>query len=276
MLMNETEEKEGLLHPGERLDDLQRDGYRIIQNGKYFCFGMDAVLLSAFACIKPGERMLDLGTGTGVIPILLRARTGYGPDKGNAFTGLEINEYCADMAQRSVRFNQIEDNVRIVQGDIRKADQTFAGGSFDVITSNPPYMIAGHGFESADPCVAAARTEVLCTLEDVVCQASRLLKEQGRFYMVHRPFRMAEIICMLTKHRLEPKRIRLVYPFVDREPNMLLIEARKGGRPRVSAEPPLIIYESKGVYTREVRELYNMQQDAGKDPKRQSGGRTGP
>lgn len=249
--MNDT-----ILKDGERLDDLQRDGFQIIQNEKYFCFGMDAVLLSAFAQIKTGENVLDLGTGTGVIPILLKARS-----DGKSFTGLEINDYCVDMASRSAAFNHIEDSVKIVHGDIKEADQIFTAGSFDVVTSNPPYMTAGHGLESKETFVAAARHEILCTLEDVVSQASRLLKEQGRFFMVHRPFRMAEIICMLTKYRLEPKRIRLVYPFADREPNMLLIEARKGGRPRVSVEAPLIIYREKGVYTDEVYDLYNMQRN---------------
>ncbi len=239
------------LQPGERLDDLQRNGYKIIQNEKLFCFGMDAVLLSAFARVREGEDALDLGTGTGVIPILLEART-----RGRSFTGLEICKTSADMARRSVQYNHLEHKISIIEGDIKEADRIFPAASFDVVTSNPPYMTGGHGLVNADLDKAAARHEILCTLDDVVRQAARALKPQGCFYMVHRPFRMAEIIRALSTYKLEPKRIRLVYPFVDKEPNMILIEALKGGRPRVTVEPPLIVYKEKGVYTPEVRDLY--------------------
>ena len=239
------------LRLGERLADLQRSGYKIIQNEKLFCFGMDAVLLSAFAQVKEGEHVLDLGTGTGVIPILLEARTA-----GASFAGLEICKESAEMAARSVQYNRLEEKISIVQGDIREADRIFPAASFDVVTSNPPYMTANHGLVNSDMNKAAARHEILCTLEDVAAQAARALMPQGRFYMVHRPFRMAEIICTLSRYKLEPKRIRLVYPFVDKEPNMILIEALKGGRPRVTVEPPLIVYKEPGAYTDEVRELY--------------------
>lgn len=240
------------LRPGERLDDLQRNGYKIIQNEKLFCFGMDAVLLSAFARVKEGERVLDLGTGTGVIPILLEART-----QGAAFTGLEICAASADMAARSVRYNHLEEKVSIIQGDIKEADRIVPPASFDVVTSNPPYMTASHGLVGEDADKAAARHELLCTLEDVVSQAARALRPQGRFYLVHRPFRMAEIIRVLSEYKLEPKRLRLVYPFMDKEPNMILIEAIRGGKPRVTVEPPLIVYQSPGRYTEEVRRLYD-------------------
>ena len=242
------------LLPGERLDDLQRNGYKIIQNEKLFCFGMDAVLLAAFAKVKDGEKVLDLGTGTGVIPILLEARTG-----GSAFTGLEICASSADMAARSVKYHQLEEKVSIIQGDIKEADRIFPAASFDVVTSNPPYMTANHGLVNPDTDKACARHELLCTLEDVVRQAARALKPRGRFYMVHRPFRMAEIIRVLSQYKLEPKRLQLVYPFVDKEPNMLLIECMKGGNPRVTVEPPLIVYREPGVYTDYVRRLYEMQ-----------------
>ena len=187
------------LLPGERLDDLQRNGYKIIQNEKLFCFGMDAVLLAAFAKVKDGEKVLDLGTGTGVIPILLEARTG-----GSAFTGLEICASSADMAARSVKYNQLEEKVSIIQGDIKEADRIFPAASFDVVTSNPPYMTANHGLVNPDTDKACARHELLCTLEDVVRQAARALKPRGRFYMVHRPFRMAEIIRVLSQYKMEP------------------------------------------------------------------------
>lgn len=239
------------LKEGERLDDLQRNGYQIIQNGRLFCFGMDAVLLSGFAQVKEGERVLDLGTGTGIIPILLAGKT-----QGEHFTGLEISPVSADMARRSVALNDLEQRITIMQGDIKNAGELFAPASFDTVTSNPPYMIGQHGLVNPDIEKAAARHEILCTLEDVVRAAAKLVKPGGRFYMVHRPFRLAEIIRTLSEYRLEPKRMRLVYPYVDKEPNMVLIEAVRGGRPRMSVEKPLIVYERPGVYTPEIIEVY--------------------
>lgn len=239
------------LKVGERLDDLNRKGYRIIQNEKLFCFGMDAVLLSGFANVKEGGRALDLGTGTGIIPILMEART-----KGSYFAGLEISKTSADMAARSVALNGLEHKVEIIQGDIKEAGELFAPASFDTVTSNPPYMIGQHGLVNPDVEKAAARHEILCTLDDVVRAAARLLVPGGHFYMVHRPFRLAEIICTMAKYKLEPKRMRLVYPFVDKEPNMVLIEGVRGGRPRMTVEKPLIVYEKPGVYMPEIRQLY--------------------
>ena len=202
------------LKPGERLDDLQRNGYKIIQDPGRFCFGMDAVLLSGFAKVKPGERVVDLGTGTGIIPILLEARS-----KGASFTGLEIQPESADMASRSVQLNDLQERVHIVNGDIKEAVQIFGAASCHVVTSNPPYMTAQHGLQNPDQPKAIARHEVLCTLEDVISQAAGLLMPGGRFYMVHRPFRLAEIMTGLCAHGLEPKRMQLVYPYVDREGN---------------------------------------------------------
>lgn len=239
------------LHPGERLDELNRNGYKIIQDEKKFCFGMDAVLLSGFASVKEGESVLDLGTGTGIIPILLEAKT-----KGKHFTGLEIQKESAQMAERSVAYNHLEEKISIVCGDIKEADKMFKAASFDVITSNPPYMTGSHGLLNPDMPKAVARHEVLCTLDDVISQAAKLLRPGGRFFMVHRPFRLSEIMCTLTAHRLEPKRMRLVYPFVDKEPNMVLIEALRGGRPRITVEKPLIVYREPGVYTDEIYDVY--------------------
>lgn len=239
------------LHPGERLDELNRNGYKIIQDEKKFCFGMDAVLLSGFAAVREGEEVLDLGTGTGIIPILLEAKT-----KGKHFTGLEIQHESADMARRSVAYNHLEDRISIVEGDIKEADKIFKPASFDVVTSNPPYMTGSHGLVNPDMPKAIARHELLCTLEDVVSQAARLLRPGGKFFMVHRPFRLSEIFCTLSAHKLEPKRMRLVYPYVDKEPNMVLIEALRGGRPRITVEKPLIVYKEPGVYTDEIYDVY--------------------
>ena len=235
----------------ERIDDLQRNGYRIIQKKKGFCFGMDAVLLSGFAQVKEGEVAVDLGTGTGIIPILLEAKT-----KGKHFTGREIQEEVAEMAGRSVRLNQLENRVDIVRGDIKEASRLFGKASFDVVTSNPPYMNDNHGLKNPELPKAIARHEVFCTLDDVCREASLLLKSGGRFYMVHRPHRLAEIITALKTYKLEPKRMKLVHPFVDKEANMVLIEAVRGGRSMMKVEAPIIVYREPGVYTQEIYDVY--------------------
>lgn len=239
------------LKENERLDELQRNGYRIIQNPKKFCFGMDAVLLSGFAKAGKGSNVLDLGTGTGIIPILMEAKT-----QAAHFTALEIQEESADMARRSVELNGLQEKITIVQGDIREAGTLFGAASFDVVTCNPPYMVGRHGLKNPEAPKAIARHEILCTLEDVVSQAARTLRPGGNFYMVHRPFRLAEIMVTLRKHRLEPKRMQFVYPFVDKEPNMVLIEANRGGRPWLTVEKPLIIYKEPGVYMPEITGIY--------------------
>lgn len=239
------------LLPGERIDDLERNGYKIIQNSEKFCFGMDAVLLSGFATVKTGEKVLDLGTGTGIIPILLEAKT-----SGEDFTALEIQNESADMARRSVLLNELQDKIRIVDGDIKEASQIFGRASFDVVTTNPPYMNDNHGLKNPDMPKAIARHEVLCTLEDVIREASLVLKEKGRFYMVHRPHRLIEIINTMSKYRLEAKRMKLVHPFVDKEANMVLIEATKGGNSFLKVEKPLVVYKEQGVYTDEIYDIY--------------------
>ena len=246
----ENNQRDSLVRPGERVDDLQ-NGYYVIQNPQKFCFGMDAVLLSGFAKIKKDEHVLDMGTGTGIIPVLLKAKT-----PGGHFTGLEIQEECAELAQRSVAYNGLEQDIDIVCGDIKEAAEIFGAASFHAVTSNPPYMIGQHGLQNPYMAKAIARHEILCTLEDVVSQTAKVLKDRGRFYMVHRPFRLAEIMGTMMKYNLEPKRMQLVYPFVDKEPNMVLIEGLLGGKSRITVEKPLIVYEKPGVYTREIREIY--------------------
>ena len=276
-----------LLRPGERIDDLQRGGLRIIQDPSLFCFGMDAVLLSAYVRIKKARRGLDMGTGNGIIPLLLSDRTDCA-----SLTGLEIQPESAGLAVRSIALNGLQDRVHIVQGDIREADRIFAPASFDLITCNPPYRAVGSGritgttsgftrtpagtagdvsglkpvqkggIETGsgipgepDP-RAIARHEILCTLDDVVRAASRLLRPGGHFYMVHRPMRLPEILTKLCAAGLEPKRMRLVYPHADKEPNMVLLDCVRGGAPELRVEPPLIVYEKDGTYTPELKQIY--------------------
>ena len=239
------------LMENERLDDLQRNGLKIIQKTDGFCFGMDAVLLSGFASVKPGERALDLGTGTGIIPLLLSAKT-----KGDHFTGLEIQTEIMKMAQRSVALNGLEKKIDIRQGDIKEASRIFGAASFDVVTSNPPYMNDAHGLKNPGDVKAISRHEVLCTLEDVVREGTKALKPGGRFYMVHRPHRLAEIITVMRQYKLEPKRMKFVHPFADKDANMVLIEAVRGGGAWLKLEPPVIVYKEPGVYTDEIYEIY--------------------
>lgn len=226
----------------ERLDDLQIKEYRIIQNPQGFCFGMDAVLLANFAKVRPGECMLDLGTGSGVIPILMEAKS-----EGAHFAGLEIQHESVDMARRSVAWNHLEEKITITEGDIREASKLFGKGCFDVVTSNPPYMAGSHGIVNPNMPKAIARHELLCTLEDVVREAAALLRESGRFYMVHRPFRLVEICTLMERYKLQPKRMRMVHPYVDKEPNMVLIEGMKGAKPHLIVEKPLITSQEPNI-----------------------------
>ena len=235
----------------ERVDDLHRNGYMLIQDPKRFCFGVDAVLLSGFAKAAKGDKVLDLGTGTGVIPILMEAKT-----NAAHFTGLEIQEESAQMAQRSVALNGLEDKIDIVCGDIKEADKIFKAASFDVITTNPPYMNTGGGIQNDFSPKAIARHEVLCTLDDIARVSSRLLKFGGKLYMVHRPHRITDILCTLRQYKLEPKVIRFVHSYQGKEPVMVLVEAARSGKPMTKVLPPLIVYNEDGSYTDEIIEIY--------------------
>ena len=246
-----TTKEEFSLLENERVDDLQRNGLKIIQKTDGFCFGMDAVLLSGFAHVKRGEKVLDMGTGTGIIPLLLSAKT-----EGKHFTALEIQEEIAKMAARSVAMNHLEEKIEIVNGDIKEASQIFGAASFDVVTTNPPYMNDAHGLKNPTEVKAISRHEVLCTLEDVVREGAKVLKSGGRMYMVHRPHRLIEIITAMKQYKMEPKRMCIVHPFMDKEANMVLIEAVKGGGSWLKMEAPIIVYKEPGVYTDEIYDIY--------------------
>ena len=235
----------------ERLDELHRKGYKIIQDPNRFCFGMDAVLLSAFANVRKKERVLDIGTGTGIIPILMEARYG-----GDNYVGIEIQEDVADMASRSVKYNNLEDKISIDNADVKDALELYGSGHFDVITTNPPYMTVDKGIVNPNDTKALSRHELSVKLEDIVSISSKLLKNKGRFYMIHRPARLVEIMNVMRKYNLEIKRIRMVHPYIDKEANMVLIEAMHDGKPFLKVENPLIVYEKSGEYTKEVMDIY--------------------
>ena len=236
----------------EQIDTL-KNGYKIIQDSERFQFGIDAVLLADFACkgLKAGESVIDLGTGTGIIPLLMAKGC-----EAAAFTGLEVQKDSADMAAQSVALNALEGRIRIINGDLKDAGKLFPRHSFNVVTCNPPYMIDAHGKGNELDALTIARHEVLCTLEDVVAAADSLLATHGRFFMIHRPFRLPEIFSSLEKHKMEMKRMRLIQPFAGKEPNMVLIEARKNAKRRLTIEPPLVVRNDDGQYTAEIRKIY--------------------
>lgn len=240
------------LRADERIDDLGRRGYRVIQNRTKFCFGADAALLAWFARVKKGERVLDLGTGTGVIPILMDARYACGD-----YTGLEIQPDMVEMAGRSVELNGIGDHVRIVEGDIRTASSHFGKSVFDVVTSNPPYMPYNSGLKNPDSAKSVARHEILCTLDDVIREAALLLRPRGRFYLVHRPARLPGIFERMRENRIEPSRICFVHPTAEKDAAMVLVAGTKHGADILKTEPPVVIAEADGRYTERILKIYH-------------------
>jgi len=253
---NRDNAAQAILRDGERLDDLQLGGMMFIQNPSLFCFGMDAVLLSDFARIRPGEKVIDLCSGSGILPVLLSAKT-----RASHLTGVELFAENAALARRNAELNHLDERVSIIQGDVRDYRSLLKEASCEAVTCNPPYiqeLPPHHKDAPKRDLVTAARHEIFCTLEDVVCAAAYVLKSSGRFFMVHRPFRLPQIIRALSAHHLEPKRMRLVHPYADREPNMVLIEAVKGGRPHMIVEPPLVVYRAKNTYTDEILSIYGI------------------
>lgn len=237
----------------EQIDDLQLKGLRIIQKRNSFRFGTDAVLLSYFANIKEMDKVLDIGTGTGIIPLLL-----YAKKNPCSITGLEILENMSDMAQRSVKMNNLTDRINIVCGDIKNSVLHFGKATFDAIVTNPPYKKSGSGIKNVEDELSTARHETKCTLEDIIKAASLLLKTNGRFSMVHRPERLADIMQLMRQYKLEPKELRFVYPGIHKKPVLLLVNAVKGGGSFLKVLEPLVIYKENGKYTDEMLKIYNL------------------
>ena len=252
--MKESINRNVKVHDYERIDDLQLNGLRIIQNPSGFCFGIDAVLLSNFIKLKKGEIAVEFGTGTGIIPILLSGKTQF--SKIHAF---EVQHEVADMAKRSVSLNQLEDRIEILESNLTEASHFFQAGSVDVVFSNPPYMSGEGGIKNEHEMKRISRHEILCTLEDIISQASRMLRFRGRFYMIHRPNRMVDILTLCRQYKLEPKEIRMIQPFSDKKPNIFLIMCSKGGQSDLKFQDPLIVYEKDGNYTSEIYKIYGME-----------------
>ncbi|EIC96315.1 methyltransferase domain protein [Lachnoanaerobaculum saburreum F0468] len=236
---------------GERLDDLQCDGLYLIQNPDKFCFGIDAVLLSNFVKVKKDGYAVDLCTGSGIVPILLSTKT-----KAKKITGIEIQSDIADMASRSVSYNKLDEKIDIINDDISNALKYIKHSCVDTVCVNPPYMKDMAAIKNPDLPLAIARHELLTDLESVINIANKLLKENGRFFMIHRPSRLSEIFASMKQNRIEPKRIRFIHSYIDSKANLVLIEGLKGSGVWLDVEPPLAVYKEKNVYTDEVLKIY--------------------
>lgn len=243
--------EEALLKENERIDDLQCRGLKIIQNPKGFCFGVDAVLLSNFSEIKRDAKVVDLGTGTGIMPILIA-----GKSNASKIYGIEIQEQVADMAKRSIKLNKLEDRIEIINEDLKNIEELIEVNSTDVVLSNPPYMNQNGGLKNPEDLKAISRHEIKCTLEDVIRTAARLLKHNGHFYLVHRPHRLVDIMCLCRQYKLEPKKLMFVHPNRNKKPNLLLLKCIKAAKPELKLLDPLHVYNEDGGYTDEIYEIY--------------------
>ncbi len=243
-----------LQSPDERIDDLQVDGLKIIQNPKLFCFGTDAVLLSDYASksIRKGFKVLDLCSGNGIIPLLLTSKS-----YADEVVGLEIQEESASLAERSVLMNSLDDKIHIICDDLKKSEDIFGKRSFDYITCNPPYKEAGGGLTNKTSPTAIARHEILCSLEDIIGVSSIILRPYGKLCMVHRPERLADILCLMRKYKIEPKRLRMVHPTAGKTATMVLVEGAYLGKPKLLLDPPLYVYKEPNVFSDEIITIYN-------------------
>lgn len=238
----------------ERIDDLQLNGIKIIQNPDWFCFGTDAVLLADYslASIKKGAKILDLCSGNGIIPLLLSQKC-----NAEKIVGLEIQKGCVDLAKRSVKMNKLDALIDIIQGDLNNAENIFGRSSFNNITCNPPYKEAGGGLINKEDPITLARHEILCSLEDIIRVSSIILEPYGKLCMIHRPERLADILCLMRKYKIEPKRLRFVHPYAGKTATMILVEGAYMGKPKLFLDPPLYIYKEQNVYTDEIRTIYS-------------------
>ena len=226
----------------QRIDDLEYQGLKIIQDTQGFCFGIDSILLSDFAKeIKENSKVIDLGTGTGIIATLLCKKT-----KLQQIIGVEIQKDTAQMAQQSIILNKLENKFKIIQSDIKNIDQILQPESFDAIVTNPPYKKAQTGLTNQNEKQLISRHETTATLEDFIKTAKKMLKDKGDLYLVHRPDRLVDIISLLRQNKIEPKKIKFIHPNTQKEPNLILIKATKNANPFLKVEKPLYIYNNKG------------------------------
>jgi tRNA1Val (adenine37-N6)-methyltransferase len=243
------------LCPGETLDELRPAGLQIIQAKRGYRFSLDPVLLSAFSRVASEETVADLGTGAGVIPLLLAVRT-----DAKKIVGVEIQPELADRARRSVLLNGLQHKIDILEGDLRELQGRLAAQTFDVVVANPPFRRPGTGRQAPDSERAAARHELAGSLVDFVRTAAYLLRDGGRFSVVFLVERLMELLAGMQGLRLEPKRLRYVHPRVGERANLVLVEGRKGGRAGLLVEPPLYVYDGQ-AFSAEIEAIYDQSRD---------------
>ena len=242
-----------ILKENERIDDLEYKGLKIIQNKDGFCFGIDSILLSDFAKnIKKGARVLDLGTGTGIIATLLCEKT-----ELSEITGIEVQEEVADMAKRSIQLNHLEDKFKMIQDNILNLNKYFEKNTFDAIVTNPPYKKKETGIQNEDIRKLISRHEIEANIEDFIKISKDMLKDKGEFYIIYRPERLVDLLSLMRKYKIEPKKIRFVYSNVNAVSKLVLVQGVKNARPFLKLEPNLYIYDEKGIYTEEILKIYN-------------------
>lgn len=239
------------INDNEIIDDLQLEGLKIIQKRDGFKFGVDAVLLSDFANIKNKFKVIDLCSGTGIIPFLI-----YGKYKPQHIYAVEIQKDMCEMAERSIELNNLRDKIKIINGDLKDTSLIKQLGRFDVVTVNPPYKLNNSGILNPHDKLAIARHEILCSLEDVISSSRLLLKDNGRMFMVHRPERLADIFGLMRKYKIEPKRVKLVHPKPGKAPNIVLVEGQRDGGAYLKWDEPLYVHEENGEYTKEIDRIY--------------------
>lgn len=240
-----------LVREDETLDDLQLNGLHVIQKRDGFRFGVDAVLLANFAEIKKDSRVVDLCSGTGIIPFIIAGKT-----KASSITGIEIQNEMVEMANRSIRFNNLENRVNFINGDLKDIDLLKSIPKADVVTVNPPYKLCNSGIINPNDKIAIARHEIACNLEDVIIACKTLLKDNKRMYMIHRPDRLADIIMLMRKHKIEPKRIQMIHPNTKKAPNIVLVEGQRDGGAFLKWEPPIYVYNDNGGYSEQIDKIY--------------------
>ncbi|KMT22943.1 tRNA1(Val) (adenine(37)-N6)-methyltransferase [Clostridium cylindrosporum] len=239
-----------MLNPGEKIEDLELKGLKIIQNKEWFCFGIDAVLLADFANAKKDSRVVDFGTGTGILPLLMEGR--YSPKE---IVGVEVQAEVAEMANRSIELNDLQDKIKIINEDIKNY-KDIGCNYFDVVVCNPPYKKDNTGIKNPTDKKAISRHEILVNLDEIILSASKVLKSGGKLYMIHRPERLSHILVALNKYKFAPRRIRFIHPNINKKPTMLLIEAVRSGGDFLTIDSPLYVYNEDGSYTDEINRIY--------------------
>ena len=239
------------LRENERVDDLQLNNLKIIQNKEWFCFGIDSVILSSFANeIHKNSKILDLGTGTGILALLLSAKV-----ENSKITGVEVQKEVADMAKRSIALNKLENRIEILNINVKEISKDM---QYDAVVTNPPYKKMGTGLTNDNNIKLISRHEIEGNLEDFIKAASVALKDKGSMYMVNRPERLVDIFEYARKYKLEPKELQMVYSKINSDPCLVLVRATKNANNYLKVRKPLYIYKDNGEYTEEILKIYNI------------------